>query len=155
MGRRATTTVLLGVVLTLLSGCGDDGCADQPVSSGIRIQVPAPIQKLVDTLRVELCQGERCEAVNFPSRATAGEDVAEGITLADDAYTIDLARLGKGWKAETVGGLTIRGTEKSGRAVVERTEQFTFTAAYPNGEDCTDDPELTYSTSVGGTDLVG
>lgn len=155
MGRRTTTSVLIGIVLTLLVGCGKQGCTDLPVDSGIRIQIPKAIQKVAPTLLVELCQDTECRSIDIMTKANQPDgEIAEGVTRTDDAYDIDLARFGTDWKAATVSGLTITGTEKSGRVVLKRTDQFTFDAAYPNGEDCDDAPSLTYSTSVGGGDLV-
>lgn len=156
MGTRTTAAVLLGVVLTLLAACSKQGCSDLPVTGGIQVQVPTAIQKVARTMLVELCQGSRCRSVTFPSTANEPDGtVADGITRRGDAYDIDLARFGNGWKADTVGGLTITGAAKKGRVVLNHTDQFTFTSAYPNGKDCDDSPALTYSTSVGGEDLVG
>lgn len=156
MRRPMTTAVLLGVVLTLLAGCGKQGCTALGGVSSIRIQVPAAIQKLTKTLRVELCQGSRCESVNFASRATEPNGfVSEGISLEGDAYTVDVDLLGTKWKAGTESGLTILGFTAKGRTVLRHTEQFEFDGYYPNGEDCDDEPFLRYGTSVGGEDLVG
>jgi hypothetical protein len=152
--RRTTTVIVLGIVLTLLTACNKAGCPTLPVKSGIQIQVPAGIQAVVHTLRIELCQGERCKAVDFASRTTDPKGVIDkGISLHGENYDVDLGRLGTGWKAGTVSGLTILGTTKSGRLVLSHTEQFTFVSAYPNGKDCEDLPSLTYATSVGGADL--
>lgn len=156
MRRRTTTAVLLGVVLALLMGCSKQGCSDLRGKSGIQIQVPKAIQKVARTLSVELCQGSQCRSITFQSSASKPDgEIANGIVRAGDAYDIDLSRFGIGWKPDTVGGLTITGAEKSGRVVVKHTDTFTFTSAYPNGKDCDDSPALTYSTSVGGEDLVG
>ena len=157
MGMGRTTTAVLGCALMVaLTACGKQGCSDLPVNSGIQLQIPPAIQKLAKNLRIELCQGSNCKAVNFPSSTKDPDgEVATGISLDADAYDIDLDRLGTDWKPDTISGLTIIGTAKSGRVVLQRTEQFTFTAAYPNGQDCDDHASLTYSTSVGGADLVG
>lgn len=155
MGRR-TTAVLVGLVLTLLVGCGKQGCSTLPAESGIQVQVPKAIQKIAPTLLIELCQGSQCRSIDFETSAKKPDgEIADGISRTGDAYDIDLARFGNGWKADTVGGLTITGTEKSGRVVVKRTDQFTFDSAYRNGKDCDDSPSLTFSTSLGGGDLVG
>lgn len=144
------------LVLALVSACGKQGCSNLPLESGIQVQVPAAIQKLSPNLRVELCQGTTCKAVNFPSSSKdGGRDVAAGVTLDGDAYDVDLDVLGARWKADGAVGLTVIGTSKRGRVVLKHTEQFTWDTAYPNGEDCDDAPELKHSTSVGGDDLAG
>jgi len=157
MGRRGTAAVV-GVVLTGLVGlsaCGKQGCSDLPVDSGIQVQLPAAFQKFVKTLRVELCQGEQCEAVNFASTTKDPDGVIEdGITVRDAAYDLDLDRLGGGWKASTPSSLVVIGTAKSGRITLRHTEDFEFDAAYPNGPDCDDAPALTHSTSLDGSDLT-
>lgn len=157
MGRRTTTVVLLGVVLTmLLSACGKQGCTDIGGVSSIRIQVPKAIQKITDTFRVELCQGERCASTNFASTTKqAGGAISEGVTLEGDAYTVDVNLLGKGWKPGTDSGLTILGFTDENRSVVRHTEQFQFDGYYPNGKDCDPDPYVRYGTSLGAEDLVG
>ncbi|RYJ04833.1 MAG: hypothetical protein EON52_14735 [Actinomycetales bacterium] len=157
MGRRTTTVVLLGVVLTLLlSACGKQGCTKIEGVSSIRVQVPKPIQKIADTFRVELCQGDRCASTNFPASAPKGStSVSQGVTLDDDAYTVDVTLLGKGWKPGTDSGLTILGYTAENREVVRHTEQFRFDGYYPNGKDCDPAPSVRYGTSLGGEDLVG
>jgi hypothetical protein len=156
MGRRTTTAVLLGIVLTLLAGCGKQGCSTLPQDSGIQIQIPRAIQKVVRTLQVELCQGSTCRSTTFTVSANGADgQVVEGVTQVGDAFDIDLSQFGKGWRAETEERLKITGTTESGRIVLKRTDKFTFTSAYPNGRDCDDSPSLTYSTSVAGEDLVG
>lgn len=141
------------LVLGLVAACDQQGCADLPVRSGVRVQVPAAIQKVTPNLRVELCQATTCESVNFPRRRTDGT-AAKGVTADGDAYVVDLAALGSGWKPDGAVGLTVLGTSKRGRLVLQHTEQFTWDVAYPNGEGC-GGAELKHSTSVGADDLLG
>ncbi|MCX6397108.1 MAG: hypothetical protein NTV23_11525 [Propionibacteriales bacterium] len=151
MGRRTTTVIASGVLMTLLSACGQGGCSTLGGESSIRIQVPSAIRKVVDNFRLELCQGDRCASVNFPGKPGSADP---GVVLEEDAYTVDVALLGKRWQAGTDSGLTLLGFTKKGRTVLRHTEQFAFDGYYPNGKDCDKDPFVRHGTSVGGEDLV-
>ncbi|MCZ4497619.1 MAG: hypothetical protein JWQ74_172 [Marmoricola sp.] len=154
MGRRTAAAAVLGIVLTATSACGASDCVKLRGPGEIKVQVPPAVQKLISTVRVELCQGSHCEAVNFPSRTTDPKGaVAPGVTLADDAYQVALDRLGSSWKPATTSGLTVLGTTRTGRVVVRHTEQFTFDAYIPTADDCDQDPTLTYVTGISGGDL--
>lgn len=153
---RGTRAVLSLVLLASVVACGKQGCTTYPVNSGIQVQVPAAIRKVVHTFRIELCQGQRCKAIDFASRSTdASEAIMKGVVIHGDAYDVDLTTLGAGWQPSTLSQLTVIGVARSGRQVLSHTEQFTFVSAYPNGKDCDPAPSLTYSASVGGADLKG
>ncbi|MET3962939.1 hypothetical protein ABIE44_002873 [Marmoricola sp. OAE513] len=147
---------LVVLVLSATTACADGlDCTDKGGVSQIRIQVPPAIQKLSKNFRVELCQGERCEAVNFASKSTeANGYVSKGVFLVEDTYSVDVSLFGRHWKADTASGLTIIGVTKKGRTVLRHTEQFEFDGYYPNGKDCDKEPSVNYATSVGGDDLV-
>lgn len=153
---RRVLPVLLVVVLVavFVTACGK-ACNNLGGTNGIRVDVPAAIGKVAKTWRLELCQGEHCASVNFPSAPTQGSGVAPGIRLVDEGYEIDLKELGKGWKADTTSAVTVIGFATSGRTVVRGTETFEFDASYPNGPDCDKTPFLRHTTGVDGGDLVG
>ncbi|MFL6155785.1 MAG: hypothetical protein ACJ72D_06840 [Marmoricola sp.] len=155
--RRTTTVLALVALLALSTACGAQKvCPPVAGANGIRVAVPPALQRLVGTLRLELCQGRRCSAVTFPTRApAAGGPLAKGVQLVGGAFQVDLGRFGKGWKASTESGLTIIGSNRKGRIVLQRTEQFTFDATYPKSHGCTPVPALRHSTGVSGADLTG
>ena len=154
-GARGMAAISLGLALAATNACGPaDGCTAVDGASFLRIQVPPAIQKLTATLRVELCQGERCASVNFPSRSGPDSAVIPGVALEKDTYVVDVDLLGTGWAADSPSGLTVLGTTEEGPTVLRHTEQFAFDGYYPNGADCDRFPSVTYSTSVSADDLV-
>lgn len=155
MGRRGRAALAIGVATTVLTACGPSGCTDVGGTNTLRIQIPEPLQKLTRTWRIELCQADRCEDLDFPSKTTDPTGmVADGISLAQGAYLIDLNLLGERPKADLETTLTVLGVTASGRPVLRHTEQFTFDGYYPNGRDCDKDPYVRHSTALDGDDLV-
>lgn len=155
MGRKVKAALAIGVASTVLTACGPTGCTDVGGTNTLRLQVPEPLRKLTQTWRIELCQGDRCEDLDFPSKtADPSGVIKDGISLSEDAYLIDLDLLGERPKADIETTLTVLGATGSGRPVLRHTEQFTFDGFYPNGRDCDKDPYVRHSTAVDGADLV-
>ncbi|HET6152066.1 MAG TPA: hypothetical protein VFE15_03870 [Marmoricola sp.] len=155
--RALLTGLVLGWVLILSSAClTPSDCGHKTGASTIRIRIPSAIAHLTRSLDLRLCQGTRCASTSVATKpATPGGALASGVTQNGEEYAVDVGLLGKNWEASSPSTLTILGVAKGGRTVLGHTDHFEFTGFYPNGKDCDAHPNVTFSTTVSGADLLG
>ncbi|GAB3659685.1 hypothetical protein GCM10027596_17420 [Nocardioides korecus] len=144
--RRAVAGLALLLGTSACSARLDQACTLMGGSSALSIAVAPTLRASLTSLRLELCQGDRCGRTSIPATP---QDPGETSSF------VALDGLGDGWDPDATSRLEVRGVAVDGTVVVRRTERFEFDHFYPNGRECDVTPYLTHHTRLTDRDRVG
>lgn len=125
----------------------------------VSVYVDSRIRARLATIRVELCQSDRCEHLTFAAhpRPTGQNGLKGGGALYSDAYEVGLDvwnAHGTEWDLDETAHLDFRGLSKGGQLLVHLSESFHFHDGNDHPTYCDSEPHLVYETRVDSGDLL-